>query len=61
MKGIYRHYKNKQLYEVIDVVLDTEKSELMVLFRGLVYDRLRNPKRLNYVTTSTSRWLIQRA
>jgi hypothetical protein len=34
-KGTYRHYKNKQLYEVIGVALQTETEESLVLYRPL--------------------------
>jgi hypothetical protein len=34
-KGTYRHYKNKQLYEVLDVALQTETNELLVVYRPL--------------------------
>ncbi len=34
-KGIYRHYKNKQLYEVLDIALQTETNELLVVYRPL--------------------------
>lgn len=36
-KGIYRHYKNQKLYEVIGVALQTETNEPMVIYRPL-YD-----------------------
>ena len=34
-KGIYRHNKKGQLYEVVGVALQTETSEPLVLYRPL--------------------------
>ncbi len=36
-KGVYRHYKNRQLYEVLGVALQTETGEPLVIYRPL-YD-----------------------
>lgn len=36
-KGVYRHYKNEQLYEVLGVALQTETDEPLVIYRPL-YD-----------------------
>lgn len=36
-KGIYRHYKNQKLYEVLGVALQTETDEPLVIYRPL-YD-----------------------
>ena len=34
-KGIYRHYKNKKLYEVIGIAAHTETDEPMVIYKPL--------------------------
>jgi len=34
-KGIYKHFKNKKLYQVLDVVRHTETEEWMVLYKPL--------------------------
>lgn len=32
-KGIYQHYKNKKLYEVLGIALHTESEELLVVYK----------------------------
>jgi len=34
-KGVYKHYKNNDLYEVIDYVLHTETQETLVYYKSL--------------------------
>ena len=34
-KGIYQHYKNLKLYEVLDIALHTETEEILVIYRPL--------------------------
>lgn len=48
LKGIYRHYKNGQLYRVLDLVLHTETQQHMVLYEEVVPSE-RNPDRLRFV------------
>ena len=34
-KGVYKHTKSGKLYEVVGVALETETSEMMVVYRPL--------------------------
>jgi hypothetical protein len=34
-KGIYQHFKNKKLYEIINVARDTETEEWKILYKPL--------------------------
>lgn len=46
--GMYRHYKNRRLYRVLDVVLHTETQERMVLYEELAPSE-RNPEGFRFV------------
>lgn len=46
--GLYRHYKNKQVYRVLDIVLHTETQQHMVLYKELIQSE-QNPNNLRFV------------
>lgn len=46
--GIYQHYKNRQLYRVLDIVLHTETQQRMVLYEELLQSE-KNPDSLRFV------------
>ncbi|MBM2886664.1 DUF1653 domain-containing protein [Chromobacterium phragmitis] len=33
--GIYQHFRNRQLYQVLDVAMHTETNEPIVMYRAL--------------------------
>lgn len=46
--GVYKHYKNGQLYRVLDIVLHTETQQRMVLYEEIIQSE-RNPDNLRFV------------
>lgn len=48
VQGVYKHYKNKQLYQVYGCVLHSETREKMVLYSALHYNK-RNPENFAFV------------
>ncbi len=48
--GLYRHYKNKHIYRVLDVVIHADTQERMVLYEELVPAGLRFVRPLDTFT-----------